>query len=122
LSENKPAPCAIAVSRLASSVRVDLRGDANIDAVLAVAAAFDQAHARAISDGCDQVVVDVRHLEFMNSECFKKVLTWIGRVASMGPPPPYRIRFISDARISWQKRSLHALESFAAGIVSVEKK
>lgn len=121
MNENKPAPCTIVVSREASSVRVDLRGDANIDAVRAVAAAFEQAHARALEGGCDQVVVDVTNLEFMNSECFKKILTWIGSVVSMGSPPPYLIRFVSDARVSWQKRSLHALESFAAGVVTVEK-
>ena len=121
MNENKPAPCAIVVSREGSSVRVDLRGDANIDAVPAVAAALDQAHARALEGGCDRVVVDVTHLEFMNSECFKKVLTWIALVESTGTPPPYLIRFISDARVGWQKRSLHALESFAAGLVTVEK-
>jgi hypothetical protein len=121
LNENKPAPCTIVVSREASSVRVDLRGDANIDAVAAVAAALGQAHARALNDGCDRVIVDVTNLEFMNSECFKKVLTWIGSVVSMGSPPPYLIRFVSNAGVSWQKRSLHALESFAAGVVTVEK-
>ncbi len=122
MNESRPASCAIVMSREASSVKVELSGDANMDAVEAVAAAFDRVHALAIADGCDRVMVDVTRLEFMNSTCFKKVLTWIGRVDSMGPSPPYVIRFLSDPRVGWQKRSLHALESFAAGIVTVETK
>ena len=120
MSESLPAPCAIDVSEDALSVRLALSGDANMDAVDAVAAALDGAHARALSSGRGTVIVDVTRLEFMNSTCFKKVLTWIGKLAE-ADPPPYVIRFLSDPRIRWQKRSLHALEAFAAGVVTVER-
>ena len=120
MSQTFPAACAIEVLQEPSCVRLNLRGDANLDAVDAVATALEAVHTRAISGGYDRVTVDVTQLEFMNSTCFKKVLTWIGRVAAM-VPPPYVIRFLSDPRIGWQKRSLHALEAFAASIVTVEK-
>ena len=120
MSETFPAACAIEVLRDPSSVRLKVSGDANLDAVAGVAAALDDAHTRAVSEGCDRVIVDVTQLEFMNSTCFKKVLSWIGRVVAM-VPPPYMIQFVSDPRIGWQKRSLHALEAFAVGIVTVER-
>jgi len=121
LSDTRPAACTIEVSKSATSTQVVLRGDANLDAVDALRAALSEAHARTVADGCAEVIVDVRQLEFMNSSCLKKIVAWLESVETLPPESRYRVRFLSDPAIRWQKRSLHALESFSVGFVTVEK-
>lgn len=92
----------------------DLRVQESLDAFLKRA----DACARAESSG--EVVVDVRALEFMNSSCFKAFVSWIGRLQELPPEAQYRIRFLSDQRMLWQRRSLHALSCFAVNLISIE--
>ena len=70
--------------------------------------------------GIDEVTVDVRKLEFMNSACFKAFVSWIGRLQDREGARQYRIRFLSDPRMLWQRRSLHALSCFAADLITIE--
>jgi hypothetical protein len=67
-----------------------------------------------------EVAVDFRKLEFMNSSCFKAFVSWIGRLQELDAGEQYRIRFVSDQRMLWQRRSLHALSCFAADLISIE--
>lgn len=121
MSKATPRACAIEVSRGATYTRVALRGDADLDAVDALGAALSEVHARAIADRCAEVIVDISQLEFMNSTCLKKIITWLGSLEALAPESRYRVRFLSDPTIRWQMRSLHALESFSAGLVTVER-
>jgi hypothetical protein len=70
--------------------------------------------------GVAEVTVDVQKLEFMNSACFKAFVSWIGRLQDREEAHQYRIRFLSDPRMLWQRRSLHALSCFAADLISIE--
>ena len=110
----------IAVSSRASAVNVCLVGDANMNAVDQLGHALAEVHGQAVRDGASEVVVDLRQLEFMNSACFKKVVTWITRVEEVEAGSRYRVRFLSNAKIHWQRRSLHALHMFAIDLVSVD--
>jgi len=67
-----------------------------------------------------EVVVDLRKLEFMNSSCFKAFVSWIGRLQVLDATEQYKIRFLSDQRMLWQRRSLHALSCFAADLITIE--
>jgi hypothetical protein len=67
-----------------------------------------------------EVTVDFRDLEFMVSSCFKSLLTWINRVKEAEAAGRYRIRFLSDPRHQWQKRSLRSLQAFSQDLVSIE--
>jgi len=67
-----------------------------------------------------EVVVDLRKLEFMNSSCFKAFVSWIGRLQELDAGDQYKIRFLSDQRMLWQRRSLHALSCFAADLITIE--
>ena len=69
-----------------------------------------------------EVIVDLRRLEFMNSSCFKAFVSWIGRLQELEAGEQYRIRFLSDQRMLWQRRSLHALSCFAADLITIETK
>ena len=110
----------IEVSPESSSIRVQLTGDANMDGVDRFGQVLTTVHARAVGDRCTEVVVDVRQLEFMNSACFKKLVTWIAAVEEVEADARYRIRFLSNPKMHWQRRSLHALHCFALELVSVE--
>ena len=67
-----------------------------------------------------EVAVDVRDLEFMNSWCFKSFVSWIGRVQDLEPARQYKIRFVSNPKMHWQQRSLHALRCFAVELIRVD--
>jgi hypothetical protein len=103
-----------------SFIRVRLTGDANMAAVERVGAALALVHEQAVSKRCTEVVVDVRQLEFMNSACFKKFVTWIALVEAVEAEARYGIRFLSNPKMHWQRRSLHALHCFALELVSVD--
>ena len=67
-----------------------------------------------------EVIVDFRKLEFMNSSCFKAFVSWIGRLQELDAAEQYKIRFLSDQRMLWQRRSLHALSCFAVDLITIE--
>jgi len=110
----------IAVSSGPSALHVCLAGDANMNAVDQLGHSLTDVHGKAVLAGASEVVVDLRQLEFMNSACFKKIVTWITRVEEVEAGARYRIRFLSNPKIHWQRRSLHALHMFAIDLVSVD--
>lgn len=110
----------ISVSDGPSAIHARLVGDANMNAVDQLGHSLAEVHAQAVRAGATEVVVDLRQLEFMNSACFKKIVTWITRVEEVEAASRYRIRFLSNAKIHWQRRSLHALQMFAMDLVSVD--
>jgi len=67
-----------------------------------------------------EVVVDMRELEFMNSSCFKCLITWLSDLLEQPVELRYRIRFRSDPAKHWQHRSLRALSCFAVELVTIE--
>jgi hypothetical protein len=67
-----------------------------------------------------QVVVDIRELEFMNSSCLKDFVYWLSTVRDAPAAERYRIVFYSNPEYHWQKRSLHSLTCFATEFVRVE--
>lgn len=65
-----------------------------------------------------EVTCDFRQLSFMNSSCFKAFVLWIDTVKNASRS--YRIRFLTDPSMHWQRRSLEALRRLATNVVSVE--
>ncbi|AUX24341.1 hypothetical protein SOCEGT47_048780 [Sorangium cellulosum] len=64
------------------------------------------------------IELDVKALYFLNSSCLKAFVSFIGGLASQGVKS--KIRFITDARLGWQRRSLTALERMSPELVSIE--
>ncbi len=77
-------------------------------------------HAEAVRAGTQKVVVDFHRLEFMNSSCFKSFVSWIGEVHDLSAEQQYRIHFLSNPEMLWQRRSLHALRCFAVDLITIE--
>ncbi|WP_437535174.1 hypothetical protein WME79_13095 [Sorangium sp. So ce726] len=66
------------------------------------------------------VEFDIRALYFLNSSCLKAFIAFIAGVTGQGPK--CKIRFVTDARLGWQRRSLAALERMSPGLVSIHDK
>ena len=96
-----------------------LSGTADLRVTDSVEAILSRVHQSALELGIAEVRMDLRELEFMNSSCFKSFVSWISEVSDL-PSGQYRIRFLSNPSILWQRRSLHALSCFAAELITIE--
>ena len=101
-------------------IRVNLDGNADSRAVAGIGTLFAAIHGEATRLTAQEVVLDLRKLEFMNSSCFKTLVTWLANVQELVPAKQYKIRQLSDPTKHWQKRSLNALIAFAQDLVRVE--
>jgi hypothetical protein len=100
---------------------VRFSGTADTGAVDELEILLPRLHSEAVRLRAPMVVVDFRELEFMNSACFKKFVSWLSRVQALDSGQQYRIRFLSDTHKHWQKRSLTALSCFAVDIVEIQQ-
>jgi hypothetical protein len=98
-----------------------LSGTADLRVTDSVEAILTRVHQAALELRIPEVQVDLRDLEFMNSSCFKSFVSWISEVSDL-TAGQYRIRFLSNPSILWQRRSLNALSCFAAELVTIEAK
>ena len=99
-------------------LRVTFSGTGDGAAIEALGSYLKQVHAEAQRLGLTEVTCDFRKLSFMNSSCFKAFVVWIDTVKNAAQS--YRIRFLTDPEMHWQRRSLEALRRLATAVVSVE--
>jgi hypothetical protein len=102
------------------TLTLELKGEGNTETIDVLANIIAATHARARAEKASEVVVDIKQLEFMNSSCFKKLVTWLDWVQELNESDRYRIRFRSSEAVHWQRRSLQALQCFAVDLVSVD--
>jgi hypothetical protein len=102
-----------------SALVAKLSGTADLRVTDSVEAILTRVHQKALELSIAEVHMDLRELEFMNSSCFKSFVSWISEVSDL-TAGQYRIRFLSNPSILWQRRSLHALSCFAAELVTIE--
>jgi hypothetical protein len=107
-------------SREGDTLLVQLTGEADLDARADLDAFVGDLHQCAQAPGITAVTVDLQKLEFMNSSCFKSLVTWLGRIQEMPAEVQYRVHFRSNPQMLWQRRSLHALRCLAVDLVTVE--
>ncbi len=79
-----------------------------------------EVHQEAQRAHVEEVTVDVRQLEFMNSSCLKCFVWWVTTVQDQPVDTKYRIVFLSSPSVYWQRRSLDALACLAGDIISVQ--
>lgn len=95
-----------------------LHGSAEVREPGALAKVLLGYHEEAVALKASEVIVDFRAVEFMNSSALSAFLRWFG--AMKDASVAYRVRFLSDPGVRWQRGSLNALASFAVDHVSVE--
>jgi hypothetical protein len=99
---------------------IKFAGNADMAAVATLAAYLRLVHREAQSLQVKEVTFDLKELYFMNSSCFKSFVTWIDLVSSGSTDGLYRIKFLGNAKLHWQRRSLEALRCLAQDVVTVE--
>jgi anti-anti-sigma factor len=96
------------------------RGTADVEAKPALDNYVEALHHEAKRLEASKVVIDFRELEFMNSSSFKVFVTWLAQVQELPAENQYRIHFVSNPSMHWQRRSLAALSCFAVNLVTIE--
>ena len=101
-------------------VRLVLRfsGNGDMNAINALSQFLKQVHDEARRLSVTEVTCDLQQLVFMNSSCFKSFVVWIDTVKNT--VKGYRIRFLTDPNLHWQRRSLEALRRLAVDTVTIE--
>ena len=103
------------------TLRVALAGNGDVRAQDALEVFLTALHAEASRLGVTHVELDCQDLTFMNSCCLKALVSWIGAVQDAPAEVQYKICFLSNPRLHWQKRSFRALACFAAELVSIQQ-
>jgi hypothetical protein len=98
---------------------VNFAGNGDMSAVDTLGRFLKQLHVEATGTRASEVAFDFRDLYFMNSSCFKAFVTWID-IVSRTTEKAYTIRFLTNPRLHWQRRSLEALRCLAPHVVRVE--
>ena len=101
-------------------VTAKFRGTADVEAKPGLDQYVAALHEEACRLGATKVVIDFRELEFMNSSSFKVFVTWLAQVQELPADKQYRIHFLSNPSMHWQRRSLAALSCFAVNLVTIE--
>ena len=102
-----------------NTLELKLTGTADLRSCDQLASIVDRIDAEATEHKCQEVVVNLVKLEFMNSSCFKTLVSWINRVQSRNPNDRHKICFRSSDDMLWQRRSLNVLRSFAPDLIEV---
>ena len=117
MKENDFAAQATAAER---RIVVSLVGTADLTVKTQLDQFLRQVHSEAQRCLAEEVTVDVRQLEFMNSSCLKSFVWWISTVQEQPGDSKYRIVFVSSPSVYWQRRSLNALACLANEIISIQ--
>jgi hypothetical protein len=95
-------------------------GSADSRSQTAIETMLDRTHGEALRLRVPEVAVDFRECDFVNSSCFKAFIVWLEQIQELETNRQYRLRFFSDDKKAWQRRSLQALSCFAIELVHIE--
>ena len=101
-------------------ITVSLSGTADVTSRNQLDHFLREVHQEAQRRRSEEVTVDLRQLEFMNSSCLKCLVWWVSTVQEQPSDAKYRIVFVSSPSVYWQRRSLEALACLAGDIISVQ--
>jgi hypothetical protein len=96
-----------------------LTGNAEMEMLPILGPYLVQLHEHLCHEREGSVVVDMSELYFMNSSCFKAIITWISGIRKLEPSEAYKVRFVTNPKLHWQRRNLEAIREFAPSIVEV---
>jgi hypothetical protein len=66
-----------------------------------------------------EIQVDTAKLYFMTSSCLKVLVAWLTSITELDIRKRYRVVFLSNPDLHWQRRSFEALKHIADGSVTV---
>lgn len=101
--------------------RITLKGSISTRDPAAALAGFTRAvHASAVADGLREVTVDLSGLGFVNSSGIRLFVDWATWLKS-GSTPPYRLRFVTDRAITWQRTSFKVLTTMFGDVMRLQQ-
>jgi len=112
-------PDFVAESSFGAEPRLKLVGSAETMIASSLLVLTDRLHASMMKAIRREIVVDMRRLEFMSAAAFNAFVGWIALAGELPAEQRYRIRFLANPSVLWQKRSLGHLMSFAPDVVIV---
>ena len=74
-------------------------------------------HGRIVAEGCSMMTVDVRGLQFVDSSAIRLFVDWIARASEA----KYKIVFLIDPTMTWQRLSFSVLKSLASDAVEIRE-
>lgn len=79
--------------------------------------ALEALHERSVSDGTERCRIDVRQLLFANSSAIGELVHWVSRAESCN----YKVNFVLDCSLTWQRINFSALKALAPETVHLEQ-
>jgi anti-anti-sigma factor len=76
-----------------------------------------EVHDRTVNDGCRLMTVDMRGLQFVDSSAIRLFVDWISRATEAG----YKIVFLVDSAMTWQRLSFSVLKSMAPATIEIRE-
>jgi hypothetical protein len=104
-----------------NSILVELVGNGDVHAQDVLETFLAALHNEVTRRGFTSVEIDCHELVFMNSTCLKAIVSWIAVVQEADASSQYKICFLSNPRLHWQKRSMRAISCFAADLVTIQE-
>ena len=104
----------------AGSISARFSGNADIDAIAPLRDLLARMHAEVVRVSAREVQIDLRDLEFMNAACMKLFVIWVSDILESPHDQRYRLRFLSNPEVRWQRRSLMALQCLTSELVVIE--
>jgi len=91
------------------TLRVHMKGNADSASNDAFGVFINKLHAEAQRLHVKEVRLDLTELYFMTSSCIKCFVTWIGFITNSARIQQYRLNFVVNPNLRWQKRNLDVL-------------
>jgi hypothetical protein len=102
------------------AVVVKLQGSCDLESTPLLDRFLNDLHSDLCRVSAPAVVIDFQELYFMNSASVKYFVTWLSKVRELEPPKRYAVRFLTNEKLTWQRRSLEAIRRFASDVVSID--
>ena len=77
-------------------------------------------HDAALAAALDTVTVDVRKLTFVNSSSMRLFVDWTVWLKDQPPEKRYKLVFLTDGAVTWQRKSFPVIRSLAPDIVEIK--
>jgi hypothetical protein len=77
-------------------------------------------HEAALGDAITELTVDVRLLTFVNSSAIRLFIDWSTWLRNLDESKRYKLLFVTDKSITWQRTSFLALKSLVPAVIEVQ--
>ena len=94
------------------SLVATMAGDGDATSMDTLSAYLKNVDRQAIDNNVKSVVLDFQELEFMNTSCFRLLVSWIAGVGR-SKDSDYHVTFRGNPSLCWQRRGIDALRSLA---------